>query len=188
MLIRYPLALFALTLLIAPASADPTPSGPPSPPPCNKGGRSRGYSRDHHHRRSSQFTSIIENLSRSLKKRSTAGTPKPAAPEVAAAPAKPAETVSAPTPEPAALSNPAQVPNPLAELAPVIAAPVYEGEADEAPARPGLSAGAATALLVGIGFGVLLLVGLAVVFVHNWRDASPKYRRPRRREDDGTDV
>jgi hypothetical protein len=177
---RLLLALLVYTLVVGVASADPPLGRSPGK------GRSSGRGRSSH----SNFTSALQQLSKSFGKRPSGGPPQPGMAVTPTTPAAKPETPPAAKPEPAPVVNPAQVPNPLADLKPVIASPTDdEGQEEEETPAP-LSGGAIAAIVGGIAFGVLLLVGLTVMIVHH-RRGTPKYRRPRRRDEidqDPTDV
>jgi len=185
---RLLVALLTFTLVVGVAAADPGMGRSP--------GKGRGYSRDRHSHSSdgrkspSVFTSALQQLQKSIAKHKSGMSPQPGLPVVPTPAARP-ETPPAEKsePEPAPVVNPVEVPNPLADVKPVIAATAEDDEAeDETP--PPLSGGAIAAIIAGIAFGMLLLVGLTVMIVHQ-RRATPRYRRARRRGEDDhapTDV
>jgi hypothetical protein len=175
------LALLTFTLVVGVASADPHMGRSP--------GKGRGYSRDrdrpsHSNDGRKVFTSALQHLQKSIAKHKSSMPPQPGLPVVPTPPATEPETTPAAKaePEPTPVVNPEQVPNPLANVKPVIAATAEDEEdaGDETP--PPLSSGAIAAIIAGIVFGMLLVVGLTVMIVHQ-RRATPRYRRPRHRDE-----
>jgi len=177
---RLLIALLTFTLVVGVASADPVQG--------RSSGKGRGYSRDrdrpsHSNDGRKVFTSALQQLQKSIAKHRSGMPPQPGLPVVPTAPAARPDTPPAekPEPEPTPVVNPEQVPNPLADVKPVIAA-TAEDEEDAGDETPPLSSGAIAAITAGIVFGMLLVVGLTVMIVHQ-RRATPRYRRPRRRDE-----
>lgn len=153
------------------AWADPH-HGSKQQPPITLNGRQPSISR-----MPNPFVSALEQASNSARRRSPTAKPglskqNPTASIV------PIPMVPSPPVEPPPTINPSHVPNPLTDLAPVIAARSVTEDMDDAPIGRGLGISAVMLASLGVIFGLMMLAGLAMIVIDKRRDKLALHNEP----------